>query len=74
MIEIHKEKEQGLYPMLPTDEPERVKPSCSAMVSLLEEKSKRVISEWSETLEQLETKKSEADQIKLGIIHSAFNI
>ena len=64
VIDIHKEKEQSLYPMLPADQPGN---RCSSMVNLLEEKSKRVVSEWKGTLDQLEAKKSEADQIKLGM-------
>ena len=61
-MEVHKEKERSLYPMLPSIQPH---PSCSNMISLLEDKSKRVAAEIAATLSQLESRKMEADQMKL---------
>lgn len=48
--------------MLPSIQP---RPSCSNMISLLEDKSKRVAAEIAATLSQLESRKMEADQLKL---------
>lgn len=62
VMEVHKEKERSLYPMLPFIQP---RPSCSNMISLLEDKSKRVAAEIAATLSQLESRKMEADQMKL---------
>lgn len=68
MVDVHREKETSLYPMLPTaGDPERhEKPSCAAMVTLLDDKSRRTIDEWSKTLSELETAKSEAEGMRLG--------
>lgn len=70
-MEIHEEKEQSLYPMLPTAEDSShgiavQHPTCTAMVGLLEEKSKNVVNEWTATLSQLESKKLDAEQTKLS--------
>lgn len=70
-MEIHEEKEQSLYPMLPTAEDFShgvavQHPTCAAMVALLEEKSKQVVTEWTGTLSQLESKKIDAEQTKLS--------
>lgn len=62
-MEIKKEKEYSLYPMLPT---ESVQPTCISMVHLLEEKSKRLGNEWAGTLGQLEKKKTEAEQLRIS--------
>ena len=62
VMEVHNEKEKSLYPMLPRCEPH---PSCSNMICLLEDKSKRVAAEIAATLSQLEASKMEADQMKL---------
>ncbi|KAK4037071.1 hypothetical protein OUZ56_029111 [Daphnia magna] len=71
VMEIHEEKEQSLYPMLPTAEDSShgiavQHPTCTAMVGLLEEKSKNVVNEWTATLSQLESKKLDAEQTKLS--------
>lgn len=63
-METHKNKEHTLYPMLPTDGTSL--PSCSTMVDLLEETSKRIVGEWSSTVDELEAKKSEADQVRIS--------
>jgi hypothetical protein len=72
-MEIHEEKEQSLYPMLPTAGdysqgiPAHHQPiTCAAMVGLLDENSKRVATEWSATINQLESKKLEAEKIPLS--------
>ena len=62
-MEVHNEKERSLYPMLPSIQP---RPSCSNMICLLEDKSKRVAAEIAATLSQLEARKMEADQMKLS--------
>lgn len=64
VMDIHNEKEHSLFPMLPAKVPDT--PTCSAMVGLLEDKSKRIVTEWTGTLGQLETKKCQADQLKLS--------
>ncbi|KAI9552427.1 hypothetical protein GHT06_022793 [Daphnia sinensis] len=71
VMEIHEEKEQSLYPMLPTAEDSShgitvQHPTCTAMVGLLEEKSKNVVNEWTATLSTLESKKLDAEQTKLS--------
>lgn len=71
-MEAHKENEKCLYPMLPTsDDPNRHKPgyrypTCAVMVSLIEEKSRKLVSDWTQALNELESRKAEVESVRLA--------
>lgn len=68
-MELNREKEKSLYPMLPADDSvriERVEPiSSSRLVLILEETSKNVIDGLNVTIDQLGKKKMEVERVSL---------